>query len=125
VRLANCLGVENPCVSTQDRQTDAAVWIQEDLRPARFLRLVVGVREDLFNFDVQSTKPSGGLDPQHPDPLPPSVQRSIVSPKASAVVTPFEELDLYLNFGRGFHSNDARSAVESGGAGAVPAATGY
>jgi TonB family protein len=124
-RLANCLGVENPCVSTLDRQSDAAVWAQEDLRPARFLRLVVGVREDLFDFDVQSTKASGGLDPEHPDPLPPSVQRSILSPKASAVVTPFEGLDLYLNFGRGFHSNDARSAVESGGAGAVPAATGY
>ena len=125
VRLPSCLTVANPCVSTQDRQSDAAAYVQEDFRPSRFLRIVLGLREDLFDFDVQSTNPSSGLDPEHPDPLPPSVQRSIVSPKASAVVTPVEQLDLYLNFGRGFHSNDARSAVESGGGGAVPAATGY
>src|SRR5262249_8499984 len=50
-------------------------------------------------------------------------QRSIVSPKASVVLTPIRELDLYFNFGRGFHSNDARSAVQSGGGGALPAAT--
>jgi TonB family protein len=125
MRLPDCLAIANPCVSTEDRQSDAAVYLQEDVRPVRFLRFVVGLREDLFDFDVQSNKPGGGLDPDHPDPVPPAVQRSILSPKASAVVTPIEELDLYLNFGRGFHSNDARSAVETGGAGAVPAATGY
>ncbi|HEX9578652.1 MAG TPA: TonB-dependent receptor, partial [Myxococcales bacterium] len=48
-----------------------------------------------------------------------------VSPKASLVVTPLEPLDLYLNFGSGFHSNDARSVVASGGAGALPRALGY
>ena len=64
------------------------------------------------------------LERVDPDPLPPTVQRSIVSPKASVVLTPIEQLDLYLNFGSGFHSNDARSAIETSGAGAVPRALG-
>jgi outer membrane receptor protein involved in Fe transport len=73
---------------------------------------------------VHSQLPSGAIDPAHPDPLPPTAQRSIVSPKASVVLTPVEQLDLYLNFGSGFHSNDARSAIETGGAGALPRALG-
>ncbi len=40
-------------------------------------------------------------------------------------MTPLEPLDLYLNFGSGFHSNDARSVIASGGAGALPRALGY
>ena len=125
VRLPGCAGVPNPCVSTQDRQSDAAAFVQEDFRPARWLRVVLGLRDDLFELDVRSQLPSGAIDPAHPDPLPPTVQRSIVSPKASVVLTPIEQLDLYLNFGSGFHSNDARSAIETGGAGAVPRALGY
>src|SRR5712691_3560238 len=112
VRLPGCAGVPNPCVSTQDRQSDAAAFVQEDFRPARWLRVVLGLRDDLFEFDVRSQLPSAAIDPAHPDPLPPTVQRSIVSPKASVVLTPIEQLDLYLNFGSGFHSNDARRGID-------------
>ena len=124
-RLARCLEIENPCVSTNDRQTDAAAYLQADLRPLAWLRLVLGLRHDLFEFDVRSLKPGFGLDAEHPDPLPPAVQRSITSPKASLVLTPLPQLDLYFNYGQGFHSNDARSAVETGGSGALPRAIGY
>jgi hypothetical protein len=41
------------------------------------------------------------------------------------VISPLPELDVFLNFGSGFHSNDARSAVETGGDGALPRALGY
>jgi TonB family protein len=124
-RLAACGQVANPCVSTLDRQSDAAAYVQEDFRPARWARVVLGLRDDLFEFDVRSQLPSGAIDPEHPDPLPPTVQKNVLSPKASVVFTPVPELDLYLNFGSGFHSNDARSAIETGGAGAVPRALGY
>jgi len=124
-RLSGCGDVPNPCISTQDRQSDAAAFVQEDFRPVHWLRLVLGLRDDLFEFDVHSQLPSGAIDPEHPDPLPPAVQSNIVSPKASVVLTPLEQLDVYLNFGSGFHSNDARSAIETGGAGAVPRALGY
>jgi hypothetical protein len=33
------------------------------------------------------------------------------SPKASLVVSPFRAADLFVNFGQGFHSNDARSVL--------------
>jgi TonB family protein len=125
-RLPSCLGRDNPCVNAAERQTDAAAFIQEDIRPFRWLRLVLGLRSDLFEFDVHSLRDNGrgGLDADHPDPIPPVAQRSIQSPKASVVVTPVEQLDLYFNFGTGFHSNDARSAVETSAAGALPRATG-
>src|SRR5712691_2510195 len=63
VRLPGCAGVPNPCVSTQDRQSDAAAFVQEDFRPARWLRVVLGLRDDLFEFDVRSQLPSGAIDP--------------------------------------------------------------
>ena len=124
-RLASCLSLANPCVHTSTRQTDAAGWVQEEWRPVPQVRLILGLRSDLFIFDVHSLKPDGSLDAAHPAPLAPVVQRSIQSPKASLVLSPAAELDLYLNFGAGFHSNDARGAVETGGAGALPRALGY
>jgi hypothetical protein len=36
---------------------------------------------------------------------------SQISPKANAVLGPFYKTELYLNFGHGFHSNDARGVV--------------
>ena len=125
VRRQNCLALANPCVDTFDNQTDAAGYLQEEWRPNRYLRVIGGLRTDLFVYDVRSLKPGFGLDAAYPDPLPPVVQRSIQSPKASVVVSPVEQLDLFLNFGSGFHSNDARSAVETGGEGALPRALGY
>lgn len=113
-----------PCVDTVDRQTNAALWLQEDWRPLRGFRLVAGLRGDLFEWDVRSQRPDGGLDPEHPTSIPPAVQQFILSPKLSAVISPVEPLDLFLNFGSGFHSNDARSVVEARGVGALPRALG-
>jgi outer membrane receptor protein involved in Fe transport len=42
-----------------------------------------------------------------------STSDSVVSPKANLVVTPVPSTDVYLNFGEGFHSNDARDALTS------------
>ena len=126
VRLDGCNGAANPCVDTSTRQTDAAVFLQEDWRPFDELRIVAGLRSDLFEWDV---RPNGnglnGSSPDDPQRRPPTVQRSIVSPKGSVVLTPVKELDLFFNFGSGFHSNDARSAVQTAGAGALPRALAY
>ena len=124
-RRQNCLEIDNPCVNTLNHQTDAAAYLQEEWRPNRYIRFIGGLRTDLFVWDVRSLKPNFGLDGANPDPLPPVVQRSIQSPKASVVVSPLEQLDLFVNFGSGFHSNDGRSVVETGGAGALPRALAY
>lgn len=124
-RRQNCLEIANPCVNTFNNQTDAAAFLQEEWRPNNFLRVIGGLRTDLFVWDVRSQKPDFSLGATYPDPLPPVVQRSIQSPKLSVVLSPAQELDVFLNFGSGFHSNDGRSAVETGGAGALPRALGY
>lgn len=57
----------------------------------------------------------------------PGTERTFaLSPKTSLVLTPLPALDVYLNYGRGFHSNDAR-AVTRAAAAVTPLAraTGY
>src|SRR6185437_14344121 len=62
VRLPQCFDVANPCVNTSDDQTDAAAYAQGDWTINRHLRLIGGVRADVFEFDVHSLKPDGSID---------------------------------------------------------------
>jgi len=80
------------------RELTAGAWAEADVEWTSWLRTVAGVRADAFDFDV--TDRLGGARA--------NVAAALVSPKASAVVSPSSWLDLYVNFGRGFHSNDAR-----------------
>jgi outer membrane receptor protein involved in Fe transport len=52
---------------------------------------------------------------------------SVTGPKASLMVSPTAnpDLQLFVNYGRGFHSNDARAAVSSPTAPVLPASDGY
>ena len=50
---------------------------------------------------------------------------SQLSPKATMVVSPIRDLDLFVNYGRGFHSNDARTLLEGTATTLLAAATGY
>jgi outer membrane receptor protein involved in Fe transport len=123
VRLPSCAPVGevplNPCSSDDVVQSDLAAYFQEDVHFTRWLRVLLGVRGDLFEWNVTN-----------PNPNPPSnqgtatVQRGIVNPKLQAVITPLPTWDLYLDAGGGFHSNDARSVITNGGSGALPRAWG-
>ncbi|MCA3130138.1 MAG: TonB-dependent receptor [Betaproteobacteria bacterium] len=66
-----------------------------------WLRSVVGARVDQYRFDVRSSiaQNSGKLDDQ------------IVSPKLNLVFGPWSRTELFVNWGQGFHSNDARGTV--------------
>jgi len=123
VRLPTCAPVGtvpmNPCTAADVVQSDLALFAQEDIRFSPWLRTVLGVRGDLFEWNVTDTNPGTptGQGTQ-------VVQRGIVNPKLQTVVTPLTGWDLYLDAGGGFHSNDARSVVSSGGSGALPRAWG-
>ncbi|SKA79718.1 Outer membrane receptor proteins, mostly Fe transport [Prosthecobacter debontii] len=66
-----------------------------------WFRTVVGLRGDLYYFDsLESTV--AGEDAEW---------AGIISPKFSAIFGPWHETELYLNFGTGFHSNDARGVT--------------
>ena len=86
-------------------------YTQHELFIREWLRFIVGLRGDVFVFDVDDRSPREATD-------------GIVSPKASLIVSPFinpaslwHQTDLFLNFGMGYHSNDARDAVQPGGSG--------
>ncbi len=95
-------------VSAAVREGSVGAYVQEDVTLTPWLRALVGLRADAFGFsvedrledlDTQGSKSSGVR------------QASQLSPKASLVVSPLPQTDLYVNFGHGFHSNDARGVV--------------
>jgi len=84
----------------QDDVTESSVGVfaESTVRWTPWLRTVGGVRADAFFFDVSAdSRGNGGSEIE-----------GIVSPKITAIFGPWEKTELYLNFGTGFHSNDAR-----------------
>ena len=114
-------------------------YTQHELFVREWLRFIVGLRGDVFVFDVDDRSPHEVTDAprlqgkkskrvlqQATDAghVYSSTTDGIVSPKASLIVSPFtnpaslwHQTDLFLNFGMGYHSNDARDAVQPGGSG--------
>jgi outer membrane receptor protein involved in Fe transport len=95
-------------VNARVQESSMGLFLQEDYALTDWLRFVGGLRADYFGFQV-----SDELEDQDPDAPKTSGVRSasIISPKANFIVGPFEKTELYLNFGQGFHSNDARGVV--------------
>jgi outer membrane receptor protein involved in Fe transport len=70
-----------------------ALYAQEEIRPTRALQFTLGARGD--HVDVGSK----------------SAAR--FSPKFMAVISPIDFIDLFADYGWGFHSNDARGANQT------------
>jgi outer membrane receptor protein involved in Fe transport len=66
-------------------------------------RSVLGLRYDRFWFDVRSSiaANSGQVD------------AGILSPKLALVFGPWDKTEYFVNYGTGFHSNDARGVTET------------
>jgi outer membrane receptor protein involved in Fe transport len=84
------------------------LWAQDELQLGPRVRLQLGVRWDYFTFDVDDRLDGVPADLPHASGY---AQQTILSPKASLVVSPVDRLDLFANVGSGFHSNDARDIV--------------
>jgi TonB family protein len=91
-------------------ETLLGAYLNEEVTPFPWARLDLGGRADLLSFAVDNQLPST-------DPAASSSGVSAAhqfSPKASLIVTPFDteqvQLDIYFNYGHGFHSNDVRGA---------------
>jgi len=103
-------------VDSRIGERDLGLYAQEEVIFSEQLRTIVGVRHDRFAFDVRAVAPGpeGRLSP------------SFTGPKASLILTPRSAgLQLFANYGRGFHSNDARAAVSDPMARILPGANGY
>jgi outer membrane receptor protein involved in Fe transport len=82
-------------------ETSAAVHAQNETAWSPWLRTIVGIRADGYRFNVDAGNPVNGG----------TRNAGIVSPKAGAVIGPFNGTELYVNGGFGFHSNDARGTT--------------
>ena len=82
-------------------QTMAGVYAQSEVEWTRAVRTTLGLRTDVYQFDVTSdTAANSGRG-----------SAALVSPKFSAAFGPWRGTELYASAGMGFHSNDARGAV--------------
>jgi outer membrane receptor protein involved in Fe transport len=97
-----------PRVISDLREQNYFVWAQEEIIFSAQWRAQVGLRADLFRFDVTDSLELTDSDLPHASGYS---SDAIVSPKASLVFTPTPGLDLYANAGTGFHSNDARGVI--------------
>src|SRR5262249_1820207 len=90
-----------------------------------WLRFEGGLRGDFYIFDVNDRLPQQARDPNFSSAfLSGNTTGGLPSRKANLIITPVENSEIYLNFGRGFHSNDARSTVTGAFTGAGPSGTG-
>ena len=99
-----------PVVEHDIRETSLALYAKEEVSFSRWVRLIVGLRADYFSFDV--TDRSEDLATQG-DASSGVRGDMLLSPKATLVISPHRVVDLFVNFGRGFHSNDARGVVRA------------
>lgn len=76
-------------------------YIEQQLQPVEWLRVIAGLRHDRADFDVRSDLALNSG----------SANDSITSPKLSLVFGPWADTELFLNTGRGFHENDARGTT--------------
>jgi outer membrane receptor protein involved in Fe transport len=83
-------------------QTSLGAFAEATFRPTDRLRLMAGVRGDIYRFDVTANTPQSFAGRE---------TDSRVSPKLGAAYQLSRRVEFYGNWGRGFHSNDARGVV--------------
>jgi hypothetical protein len=108
-------------------QTSVAAFLENSVQWRPWLRTVAGVRADTFDFDVEDrmVNADGSCDIRS-DPLGCDTGRrraSIVSPKLGLVLGPWRKTTYFINFGTGYHSNDARGVTRDGENPEAPAVT--
>ena len=84
-------------------ETSGALYYQNNLRWTNWFRTVTGLRADFYRGAVTSDNPLNSG----------KVNDHLVSPKLGLVFGPWAKTEYYLNYGRGFHSNDMRGATIS------------
>ncbi|WP_439672986.1 TonB-dependent receptor (plasmid) [Cupriavidus necator] len=82
-------------------ETSTALYVRNSTQWLPWLRTLAGLRADQLWYNVASSNPlNSGRGSDH-----------IVSPKLGVVLSPTARTDVFLNWGRGYHSNDVRGAT--------------
>jgi TonB family protein len=111
--------IPGPITDSNINELGIGLYGEEDFRPARWLRFVVGARGDRIDVAVNNQSQTAV------DQVSGVRGQAQFSPKATMVVSPWDGQDLFVNYGRGFHSNDARTIIEGSATTILSAATGY
>jgi hypothetical protein len=76
-------------------QTSVGVFGRSEIEWSRMLRTTVGLRGDVYSFDVAANNPLNSG----------TASKGILSPKLTTVIGPWSGTEVYVNAGLGFHSN--------------------
>jgi hypothetical protein len=83
------------------KELSVGLYAENATQWTKWMRSIIGVRADYFNFDVDSSIPANSG----------SEDDSMVSPKLSLIFGPWAKTEYFVNAGYGFHSNDARGTT--------------
>jgi outer membrane receptor protein involved in Fe transport len=132
VRLASSRDRSGTAVVDDDEilERSFAAFGEVEVLPLPWVRSVFGVRGEQFLFGVSDRTGIPGQAEGH-------VRDALLLPKANLILSPFGEgsllpsdhaalrqLELFFNYGKGFHSNDARDVVENPREPTLPGAQG-
>jgi outer membrane receptor protein involved in Fe transport len=82
-------------------QRSIGIFGDSEIEWTRTIRTTVGLRGDIYNWNVESDNPlNSGEDTS-----------AILSPKVSSVFGPWKSTEFYANWGWGFHSNSGLGVV--------------
>jgi len=91
----------SPVRSDRVLQTGVALYYENAIQWTDTFRSIAGVREDFYGARVDNDL--GGNSG--------TTNAHITSPKLSFIFGPFDKTEYFLNYGQGFHSNDARGTT--------------
>jgi outer membrane receptor protein involved in Fe transport len=118
MRLDGEPGIPGPIEDSAIDETESGAFAQEAYRPLPWLRVMAGARADRIDGDVSSQSPVAVVKA--------SGYRGAMqlSPKAAVVASPSDQVDVFADFGQGFHSNDIRTVVAGSATTLIARATG-
>lgn len=103
VALYNTQAREFVSVTREDKVTitSMAPYFSNTVVWTDWLRSIAGVRADFYDFNVVSNNSVNSGN----------ARDVMVSPKMSLIAGPWAKTEYFVNYGRGFHSNDARGTT--------------
>jgi len=114
-RTKNRTGLIDPIRLGDIGELNTGVYVDETVRFNERFSLNAGVRYDHFNMKYRDKLNNNAVS---------KTNAGIISPKLNFYYYPNRTTEIYLTAGKGFHSNDTRVAVQSGGREALPSAYG-
>ncbi len=91
----------NPWAVDTVQEPTVGYWTDLESHFTSWSRLYLGLRYAFLGANVQASNPANSG----------WVSEGILLPKASLILGPWAKTEFYLNFGDGYHSNDARGAT--------------